>query len=45
MLEGRVGLGKNDVLVEENDEELSEEEVAEMPDDLKEIYEMDLEDT
>lgn len=44
MLEGRVGLGKDDVLVEENDEELSEEEVAEMPDDLKDIYEMDLED-
>jgi len=43
MLDGRVGLLSSDVLVEENDAELTEEEVEEMPDDLREIYEMDLE--
>jgi hypothetical protein len=43
MLDGRVGLLSSDVLVEENDAELTEEEVDGMPDDLREIYEMDLE--
>ena len=43
MLAGRVGLLSSDVLVEENDAELTEEEVDGMPDDLREIYEMDLE--
>jgi len=44
ILGGISGLLPSDVLVEENDEDLSEEEVKEMPDELRAIYEMEAED-
>lgn len=41
MLAGRRGLSPDDVLVEEDDSELTDEELEEMPDDLRDIYELE----
>lgn len=44
LLNGTWGLGADEVLVDTNDEELTEDEVAEMPADLRGIYDMSEED-
>ena len=41
LLRGHGGLRADDVLVDENDEELAEAEVTDLPDELRELYEME----
>lgn len=43
MLNGAVGLQPDDDLVDDNEEDLTEAELEEMPDDLRDIYDMDAE--
>jgi len=39
-LDGKIGLGPDDDLVDPNEEELSEEEIEDLPDEIKGIFEM-----